>query len=322
MSPQAPIAGHIGSLLEIITRMRAAFAAGAQTFELDVLDPDHAHGRYAGERVEIDGVTYVHRPLRVWLDLAERLDLRMRTPRASSLPLLRLVFEPLDDAPDGRDPRHPRDSDPRETYGTASAFARISKLEDPSFVLDVSDALGRIALPRGARILDLGVNTGDELELLLALEPALHDATFVGIDHSPSAIAAARTRFDGRPNITFHVADLADASALATLQLGRFDLVLSIATLQSAGLDDRALLRRMVQDHLSPTGAVVLGMPNCRYVAGETSYGTRMKNFRQPELGLLVKDVAFYRKYLQQHHRKVFVTGKHYILVTAVSIQP
>ena len=30
-----------------------------------------------------------------------------------------------------------------------------------------------------------------------------------------------------------------------------------------------------------------------------------MKNFREPELGLLVKDVAFYRKYLQQHDRQV-----------------
>jgi hypothetical protein len=29
-----------------------------------------------------------------------------------------------------------------------------------------------------------------------------------------------------------------------------------------------------------------------------------------------VKDVAFYRKYLQQHDRKVYVTGKHTILVT------
>ena len=42
----------------------------------------------------------------------------------------------------------------------------------------------------------------------------------------------------------------------------------------------------------------------------------RLKNFAQPELGLLVKDVAFYRKYLQQHARQVFVTGKHYVLVT------
>jgi hypothetical protein len=56
-------------------------------------------------------------------------------------------------------------------------------------------------------------------------------------------------------------------------------------------------------------------------VDGELVYGARMKNFRQPELGLLIKDVAFYRKYLQQHGRQVFVTGKHYMLVTGVASQ-
>ena len=79
-----------------------------------------------------------------------------------------------------------------------------------------------------------------------------------------------------------------------------------------------ALREGRQQDHLAPTGAVIFGVPNCRIVDGETQYGARMKNFRQPELGLLVKDVAFYRKYLQQHGRRVFVTGKNYIFVTAV----
>lgn len=47
-----------------------------------------------------------------------------------------------------------------------------------------------------------------------------------------------------------------------------------------------------------------------------------MKNFREPELGLVVKDLAFDRKYLQQHARQVFVTGQHYLLVTAVPTAP
>lgn len=308
------------SLLEIVAAMRRAFAAGATTFELDVLDPDLGRGRHAGERIDIDGVPYVHRPFRVWVDLAERLRLRLRTPRAAVAPLVRLVFEPLS-ADDARDMEPAAPLDPTEKYGTASPFARISKLEDPGFVLDIADALERIALPRGARVLDLGVNTGDELALLLELWPALRDATLVGVDHSASAIAAARARFAGiaGPRIELHVADLAPPGALAALGLGRFDLVLSIGTLQSPGIDDRDLLRRIVQDHLTPAGAVVIGIPNCRYVDGEVEYGTRMKNFSQPELGLLIKDVAFYRKYLQQHHRQVFVTGKNYVLVTAVA---
>jgi hypothetical protein len=46
-----------------------------------------------------------------------------------------------------------------------------------------------------------------------------------------------------------------------------------------------------------------------------------MRNFRQPELGLVIKDIAFYRKYLQQHARQVFVTGNHYLLITAVPLK-
>jgi 2-polyprenyl-3-methyl-5-hydroxy-6-metoxy-1,4-benzoquinol methylase len=297
-------------MLDILGHVEGELARGAMRIEIDVLDPDRGRGLYAGERMEIDGATFVHRPFRVWVDLAERLGLRLGTPARIDPPFVRIAFERLDDAA-----RVGGEAvDPTEKYGTASEFARISKLEDPGFVVDMTEALRRVALDPGARVLDLGVNTGDELELLLAREPALRDAKLVGIDHSASALAHARERFAGR-NVELHEADL---NALPSLRLGRFDLVLSIGTLQSPGIDDRELLRRIVQDHLEPTGAVIVGFPNCRYVDGEVEYGTRMRNFRQPELGLLVKDVAFYRKYLQQHHRQVYVTGKHYVLVTGV----
>src|SRR5262245_51345101 len=134
------------ALLEIIAYVQRELANAASTVELDVLDPDAGRGRYAGERV--DGL--VHRPLRVWVDLAERLGLRLLTPRPLAPPLVRLVFERLDPSA-----RLAADADdPTEKYGTASTFARISKLEDPGFVLDIADALARCALPAGARILD------------------------------------------------------------------------------------------------------------------------------------------------------------------------
>jgi hypothetical protein len=112
----------------------------------------------------------------------------------------------------------------------------------------------------------------------------------------------------------------ADLAAVAELELGRFDLIVAIDTLQSSGLDDRVLLRHLVQERLAPGGAVIFGLPNCRYLDGEVVHGARMLNFRQPELGLLIKDVAFYRRYLQQHGRTVYVTGKHEVLITAVKI--
>ena len=286
------------SLREIIAYVEAAVARG-EVAELLVPDPDRGRGHYAGELV--DGA--VHRPWRVWSDLAERLGLRLATPRiVDDLVLVRL--EPLD-----RD-AVPARGDGTEAYGADSGFARVAKLEDPAFVIDLREALQRANLGEAPRVLDIGVNSGDELELVYEVAP---HATVVGIDHAASVLAIARARF---PQATLIEADVAQ---LATLALARFDLVLSIGTLQSASVDDRELLRRLVQDHLADTGAIVLGVPNCRYVDGEVVYGTRMKNFTQPELGLLVKDVAFYRKYLQQHHRQVFVTGKHYVFVTGVS---
>jgi hypothetical protein len=275
-------------LAEIIEYLRRARAPVA----IRVLDPDRGRGRYAGELVE----DHVHRPFRTWVDLADRLDLRLCTPRAVEPPLIELVFEPLD--PDARWDREP------EKYGAGAAYQRITKLEDPCFVIDFLEALDRVQLEH-PRVLSLGVNTGDELALIRTRYP---DASIVGVDRDASALAIARTRY---PDATFVEADLGQP-----MTVGTFDLVVSIGTLQSANLDDRDLLRRIVQDHLAPRGAVIFGVPNCRYLDGEQRFGARMKNFSQPELGLLVKDVAFYRKYLQQHGRQVWVTGKSYILVT------
>lgn len=288
-------------LFEIIGFIRQRLADGA-AIEFAVHDPDRGRSRHAGELV--DG--FVHRPFRVWVDLAERLGLRLLTPRPGPPPVIQLRFEPLvrAAAPPG---------EVTERYGAGSAFARIDKREDPGFVLDLADALARVALGPAPRILDLGVNTGDPLALIMELAPR-PAATYVGIDHSTSALAVARPRFGDRVQLIE-----ADLAQLAGLDLGRFDLVVAIGILQSAGIDDRALIRAIVQDHLAPAGAVIVGVPNCRYVDGEVEYGARQKNFRQPELGLVVKDIAFYRKYLQQHDRQVFVTGKHYLFVTGVA---
>ena len=280
-------------LTEIIDYLRGA---RDERITIRVLDPDRGRGRYAGELVD----DHVHRPLRAWVDLADRLDLRLCTPRVVEPPYVELTFEKLDASATW--------DRAAAKYGAGATYQRISKLEDPCFVIDLGEAIERARLGANPRVLDLGVNTGDELALIRARVPG---ATFVGVDRDASALAVARARY---PEATFVEADLANP-----LPVGRFDLVVSIGTLQSANLDDRELLRRIVQDHLEPRGAVIFGVPNCRYLDGEQRFGARMKNFAQPELGLLVKDVAFYRKYLQQHHRQVWITGKHYILVTGAA---
>jgi SAM-dependent methyltransferase len=301
------------SLRDVIAAIRAELATST-TIELRALDPDEAQGRYAGEK--IDG--RIHRPWRVWLDVAERLGLRLLTPTKSEPPYVTIRFAALD--PKARLDYAARGTEETERYGAESEFARVDKAEDPGFLLDFADALERCGLVERAstsqRILDLGVNTGDELALIRTLLPDL-PATLVGVDHSASAIAVAKDRFANDPRFELHCADVNQP-----MSYGQFDLVVTISTLQSAGLDDRDLIRRIVQNHLAPGGSVIIGVPNCRYVDGEVEYGARMRNFRQPELGLVVKDIAFYRKYFQQHHMQVFVTGKHYLFVTAVANVP
>lgn len=300
------------SLLAIVADLRARLAAGERDFSLRVLDPDLARGCYPGERIEVAGRAHVHRPYRVWLDLADRLGLRLLTPTRLTDGLVELRLERLDERARWQAPG----LDVTERYGQASGFQRISKLEDPDLLLDVGDALARMHLPARPRILDIGVNRGDTLALLCALRPELTDAAeFIGVDHSASAIALARERFPAA-NFRFITAD---AAALPDLDIGPLDLAISMGTLQSPGVDDRALLRHLVQDRLGRSGALLLGVPNCRYLDGERLHGARIKNLREPELSLVIADIAYYRRYLQQHRRHVYVTGRSYLLVTAVA---
>ena len=296
-------------LIDVLAGLRAQLDRGESIIDMLALDPDLGAGRYAGERIVIAGTPYVHRSLSTWVELAERLGLRLAMPVHADPPRVRLRLERLG-------PYAPTRTGPAggatEKYGAASDFARRSKLEDPGFVLDLEAALARVELPRAPRVLDLGCNTGDELALILRRAP---DARITALDHSASALAIARQRFAAA---TFVEADLV---TLPTLPLGTFDLVVSIDTQQSPAIEDRVIVRHVVLELLAPTGSLILGFPNGRYRDGELEYGARMVNFTEPELGLLVKDVAFYRRYLAQHRRRVFVTGKHEVLLTAVPIR-
>jgi ubiquinone/menaquinone biosynthesis C-methylase UbiE len=295
--PLAAIVGHVQGCL----------AGGAEVVELEVLDPDLGRGRHAGELVDVAGEAWRHRPLRVWVDLAGRLGLRLCTPRGVDGVRVALRFEKLREEEDA--------GEGSEKYGVGSRFSRIIKLEDADFLIDLREAIERVGLRADARVLELGVNRGDVLEFIAGCVPGLASGgTFVGVDHCRSALELARARFSGR-SARFVEADLA---RLAELGLGEFDLVVAFATLQSSGLDDRALLRHVVQRCLAPDGALVIGLPNCRYRDGEVVHGARMRNFSQPELGLLIKDLAFYRKYMQQHGRTVYLTGKYEVLLTAM----
>ena len=298
-------------LTAILAHVQARLAAGDDAIALVVADPDLGVGRFAGEEIEVEDVARVHRPMRVWVELADRLRLRLLAPDRLAGGWLRIRLQRLDEAAralgDG--------VAGTEKYGAASSYARISKLEDPGFVLDLADALERARLSADARVLDLGCNRGDLFALIAGLRPELGaSGSFVGVDHSPSALELARRR--SSPSRCTYVA--ADLAQLPSLDLGRFDLVTCIGTMQSPGVDDRKLLEHVVRERLAPHGGLIIGVPNCCYVDGELLFGARTRNFTQPELALLFKHVGYYKRYLQQHDRRVFVTGRNYVLVTAV----
>ena len=267
-------------------------------------NPDLNIGLFTGELFEHSGVRYRHRPLRVWLELAERLGCRLHTPEPEGTFVKFTVSKLVDTS-------WHQGKAGRETYGEASEFSRVQKLEEPTFLFDYTRALERVTLTKESRVLSLGVGRGDELRPFETFFEG-YNLSFTGIDHSASALSLARERFP-RANYDFIQADL---NALE--KLGRFDLIVSIATFQSPGVQGHTLIRKLVQNYLTERGSLILALPNCRYRDGEVVYGARMKNFSEPDLSLVVKDLAFYRKYLQQHRFQVFLTGKYYLFLTAV----
>lgn len=289
-------------LIEVLRWARAALADGATVLELDVPDPGDAEGSWPGAPGP-DGAP--QRSWRAWLDFADLLGCRCHTPTRTPEGSLRLRFSRL--GPEA--PWHRGASGPGR-YADESGFGAVRKMEQPGFLLPLLAALERARPPDGGRALVLGCHRGDEIEALGWLDPPAHDLRVVGVDHAPGPLAQARERY---PGATFLEADVGDLPA----DLGRFHLVLAVAVLQGTGVDDKGLLRRLVQHHLEPRAALVLGLPNSRFVGGEVLWGARTRNYREPDLSLLVRDLAAHRRYLQQHGFVTHIGGRYDLLLSA-----
>jgi len=279
-------------------RVRVALAEGASAIELEVPDPD---GDDAGP---------VAGGWRGWFDLAELLGCRLEAPRAlgggrAGLLLVRLSPEAAWHAAVRADAAVATDR-----YADPSGFAAVRKLDHPGFLLPLLEALERVRPPDGGRVLVLGCHRGDEIEALGLLEPPPGGLQLVGVDHGEVPLAEAARRF---PAARFLRRDVGDLPS----DLGRFELIVAVAVLQSPSIDDRALLRRLVQDHLAPRGALLLGLPNGRFRGRDPVWGARTRNYREPDLSLVVKDLAVYRRYLHQHGFRTHVGGRYDLLLTA-----
>jgi len=278
-----------------------------------VFDPDLSEG-YAGNQININEKVYIYRGYKAWVDLAEILKCKMLTPQKCEGPLIKLHFKKLRDISFHMDTLELKE----EKYGVDSHFFQINKMEEPAFLYYYDQALTNVNIETKKRILNLGVNRGDEFEVI---KNRLNTSKYqkmelVGVDHSKSAVSYAKTLFP-EENVHLYTEDI---NHLDTLNLGRFDLLVSIGTLQSPNINFKPFFMNLVQNYLEKDSAIILGFPNSRWVGGEMLYGAKAPNYAMSEMSLLFNDVIFCKKYLQQHKYRVTITGKTYIFLTATKI--
>jgi SAM-dependent methyltransferase len=303
-------------MLEIITTLQQQIDSlnNKEVISFSAFNPDLKTSIYSGTTLIIDNKKYIYRGYKAWVDLAHSLHCRMLTPIVSSKYEVTIRFEKLN----SDDSFHTQIVDKEEKYGVNSIFSKIYKNEESSFLLHYLKALQNVDINRRKRVLNLGVNSGDEFEVIKEYASQFKNLEIVGVDYSKSAIESAKERFKNDANITFYQHDI---NELASLKLGEFDLIITIGTLQSSNLEFNPLLMSIVQNQLKRDGAIIIGFPNCRWVDGEMIYGAKVKNYPFSEMGLLYKDVIFSKKYLQQKKFRVTITGKDYIFITATSIK-
>ena len=281
--------------------------------EFEVLNPDAGEDRYAGSIITRKGTAYRHRSYKAWSDLAELLFCRMLTPEIVTKYTVIIRYQKID-----LESSFHKSRGKEEKYGVDSPFFAIQKSEEPAFIAPYLRALNAVKISSRNRILNLGINRGDEFKVIHSLigKEAFNTKTFIGIDHSASAIKVAKNRFSAN-NVTLYVTDI---NQLDTLQLERSDLLISIGTLQSPGINFKPFFMSLIQNYLSRDGAIILGFPNCRWMGGEMIYGAKAPNYNYSEQSLLYNDVIFCKKYLQQKKFRVTLTGKDYLFLTATKI--
>jgi len=272
---------------------------------LRVPNPDLGLDLQPGETLP-DG--RIHRSHRFWLDLAEIHDYRVLTPRRLDGDWVELIWIKMKP--------FRRDADRRSIrYHVEGDFARIDKTQEPYFCMDYGRALGDVALETEARVLSLGAHTGNEIGFFKQRfdQDFWRGLEFVAIDRSGSALGLAKARFPDLRVKCMH----ADFTELGRHDLGRFDLIIALGVLQIPEVRGRQLIIDLVKCYTKDRSSLILGFPNARYRDGELCYGARMVNYREPESSLLIKDLFYYRRLLQQHGFRVKITGKYEIFMTA-----
>lgn len=302
------------SMYEIISYFEEELKDNRKVF-IEVLNPNLEKSYYAGEKVVIGNEEFNYRSLKSWSDLSELLFCKLFIVELKENTII-LEFQKLNKI----DSFHKDENDDRnEKYGEESTFFRINKNEEPAFLYAYMNALKNVKIEEKKFVLNLGINKADEFELIKNIvdEDIFSTINFTGIDYSTSAIEFAKKRFP-QDNFSFYKHDI---NKLNELNLKKADLIISIGTLQSSGLNLKLLFMDLVQNHLEDKGSIILGFPNCRWLNGEMIYGAKAANYSYSEQSVLYKDVYFCKKYLQQKKYRVTLTGKNYLFLTATSIK-
>lgn len=285
-----------------------------EQISFEVFNPDLKDSMYAGQIIYINNEEYIYRSYKAWSDLACKFFCRILTPIIKTENTVVISFKKLkvDDS------FHKEKKQKEEKYGITSTFSLINKNEEPEILLTYLQALKNVKIESKKKVLNLGVNSGEEFDLIKEYLEDFDKIEFVGIDYCESAISFAKQKFEDNENVKFYSYDI---NNLDELNLGEFDLIISIGTLQSSNLDFNKIFMSIVQKYLKKDGAMILGFPNCRWIDGEIIYGAKAPNYSFSEMSILYKDAYFCKKYLQQKKFRVTLTGKYYIFLTATSIR-
>jgi 2-polyprenyl-3-methyl-5-hydroxy-6-metoxy-1,4-benzoquinol methylase len=250
---------------------------------------------------------------KAWTDIAQLFFMKMLTPLQIDKERTILRFYKLN--PNTSFHKEEKSS---EKYGVESEFFNIDKISQFSFLYHYQKAIEFINIKSRSRILNLGINKADEFKVIKEMlsSKEFDSKEFVGIDYSESAIEYAKKDFSS-PNVNFICHDI---NRLQELELERFDLIISIGTLQSSNINFNETFMSLYQNYLEKDGAIILGFPNCRWIDGEMIYGAKAPNYSFSEMSLVLKDIHFCKKYLQQKNYRVVITGKDYLFLSARKI--
>jgi hypothetical protein len=249
-----------------------------------------------------------------WIDIAGVYLYKMLTPNKKDQDIVILKFKKLNQSSSF----HRSTDKSSEKYGIDSEFFKIDKTSQFSFLYHYAKALEFIDIESRQRILNIGINKGDEFSVIKEMlsSSTLESKEFIGIDYSLSAIQFAKKSLP-QSNFNFLCEDI---NQIDKLNLGKFNLIVSIGTLQSVNIDFKKIFMNLYQNYLEPNGAIILGFPNCRWCEREMIYGAVVPHYNFSEMSLVIKDIYFCKKYLQQKKYRVTITGKDYIFLTAKKI--